>query len=83
MFIFLLVSNDAGEGALLLIRKENARKGSESNQKRHLGRLHMADNVFTKSGRESEKRLLDRQKSGRKKVGFVTEPKAGRPAKVF
>ena len=48
MFIYFLVSNDAGEGALLLIRKENARKGSESNQNTHLRRVPLADNVLKK-----------------------------------
>ena len=46
--LFFLVSNDAGEGALLLIRKENARKGSESNQNTHLRRVPLADNVLKK-----------------------------------
>ena len=57
----------------LSIRKENARKGSESKENSNLRRLSMAG-YFLKKWEGEQKMPALSAEIGQKKVGFVTEP---------
>ena len=72
VYIFMVL-HDTGEETSLHIRKENARKGSESKENSNLRRLSMAG-YFLKKWEGEQKMPALSAEIGQKKVGFVTEP---------